>query len=65
MAIKMEIVVRNVNLGLLIKASMFPAAAESVEANTVGDIVLFTIVLYGAIQMIVAALMIFYRRSFA
>jgi BASS family bile acid:Na+ symporter len=59
-AIEMEVIVRNVNLGLLIKASMFPATADS--ATSVGDMVLFTLLLYGALQMLVAALVIFMRR---
>ncbi len=59
-AIEMEVIVRNVNLGVLIKASMFPATAAS--DSTVGDMVLFTILLYGALQMLVAAALIFIRR---
>ncbi len=58
-AIEMEVIVRNVNLGVLIKASMFPAAAG---ANSIGDMVLFTVLLYGALQMLVAAVLIFIRR---
>ena len=60
--IEMEVVVRNVNLGILIKASMFPIASSSAQTNAVGDIVLFTILLYGAVQMLIAALLIFHRR---
>ena len=59
-AIEMEVIVRNVNLGLLIKASMFPATLDS--ATTIGDMVLFTLLLYGALQMLVAAVLIFMRR---
>jgi len=59
-AIQMEVVVRNVNLGVLIKASMFPVVAGS--ATSIGDMVLFTILLYGAIQMLIAALIITLRR---
>lgn len=57
-AIEMEVVVRNVNLGVLIKASLFPAAA----ADPMGDLVLFAVLLYGAVQMIVAAGLIYWRR---
>jgi BASS family bile acid:Na+ symporter len=39
---------------------MFPATADS--ATSVGDMVLFTLLLYGALQMLVAALVIFMRR---
>jgi BASS family bile acid:Na+ symporter len=59
-AIEMEVVVRNINLGLLIKASMFPAIAGS--AGTMGDMVLFTLLLYGGQQTLIAALITFQRR---
>lgn len=58
-AIEMEVVVRNVNLGVLIKASMFPAAAGNAQ---IGDMVLFAILLYGAAQMLLAAGLIYTRR---
>ncbi len=59
-AIQMEVVVRNVNLGVLIKASMFPVVVGS--SNVIGDMVLFTVLLYGAVQMLVAAVVIFLCR---
>lgn len=59
-AIQMEVVVRNVNLGVLIKASMFPVVVGA--SNTIGDMVLFTVLLYGAVQMLVAAVVIFLGR---
>ena len=59
-AIEMEVIVRNVNLGVLIKASMFPAVAGG--ANALGDMVLFTVLIYGALQMLVAAGLIALRR---
>lgn len=62
-AIQMEVVVRNVNLGVLIKASMFPAIAGA--DNSVGDTVLFAVLLYGAVQMLVAAVIIILRRRAA
>ena len=62
-AIQMEVVVRNVNLGVLIKASMFPAVAGA--DNSVGDKVLFAILLYGGVQMLVAAVLIVMRRRAA
>ena len=61
-AIDMEVVVRNVNLGVLIKASMFPASAG---ANALADNVLFAILLYGGLQMLIAAVSIGQRRLFA
>jgi len=62
-AIQMEVVVRNVNLGVLIKASMFPVVVGA--SNTIGDMVLFTVLLYGAVQMLVAAVVIFLARQVA
>ncbi|MBX2848794.1 MAG: bile acid:sodium symporter [Acidiferrobacterales bacterium] len=61
-AIEMEVLVRNVNLGILIKASMFPVVATNSAQGQIGDIVLFTILLYGALQMLIAALHISYSR---
>ena len=62
-AIRMEMVVRNVNLGVLIKASMFPVIVGA--DNTLGNTVLFTVLLYGGLQMLVAATFIFLdRRGF-
>ena len=52
-AIEMETVVRNVNLGILIKATLFPAAAAHTAA--LGDTVLFALLLYGAVQLLLAA----------
>lgn len=60
-AIEMEVIVRNVNLGVLIKASMFPAVAGI--GNQLGDTVLFTVLLYGGLQLLVAtALILLHRR---
>lgn len=59
-AIEMEAVVRNINLGVLIKASMFPIVVGG--DNQMGDMVLFTILLYGGLQMAAAALLIVYNR---
>ena len=69
-AIEMEVIVRNVNLGVLIKASMFPAVATlpatssalsnatNIAPSNIGDMVLFTILLYGGVQMLIAAVLI-------
>jgi len=62
-AIQMEVVVRNVNLGVLIKASMFPVVVGA--SNTIGDMVLFTVLLYGGVQMLVAAVVITLNRRAA
>ncbi|MGB1580782.1 MAG: bile acid:sodium symporter family protein [Nevskiales bacterium] len=55
-AINIEITVRNTNLGLLIKASLFPAVVG--VADPVGDNVLFTILLYGGIMLILGGTLI-------
>jgi BASS family bile acid:Na+ symporter len=59
-AIEMEVIVRNVNLGVLLKASLFPVVVGS--DNQLGDMVLFSVLLYGGLQMIVAAVLIVARR---
>ena len=59
-AIEMEVIVRNVNLAILIKASMFPAAIAS--NNAIGDMVMFTVLLYGGLQVILAVLVVSLRR---
>jgi len=56
-AIQMEVIVRNVNLAVLIKASLFPATT-----NSIGDTVLFTILLYGGLQFLIAFFMIPIKR---
>ena len=61
-AIEFEVIVRNVNLGVLIKASIFPAAVS--ETAKLGDMVLFSLLLYGALQLLLGAVLIgFYRPS--
>jgi len=60
-AIKMEVVVRNVNLGVLIKASMFPAVSG--VDDSLGNMVLFTVLLYGGLQMLLAGALIFSSRQ--
>jgi BASS family bile acid:Na+ symporter len=48
-AINIEVTIRNGNLGLLIKASIFPAVVGI--ADPVGDMVLLTVLLYGAFAL--------------
>jgi len=60
-AIEIEVAVRNTNLGLLIKASLFPAVAGQVDP--VGDFVLFTLLLYGALQIFIGLLWVWIRRK--
>ena len=61
-AIEFEVIVRNTNLGVLLKASLFPASAGATAQ--LGDSVLFTLLLYGGLQLAVAPVMIkLYRPS--
>lgn len=55
-AIEFEVIVRNINLGVLMKASIFPAATS--ETAQLGDIVLFTLLLYGALQLLLSGALI-------
>ncbi|MFK8012494.1 MAG: bile acid:sodium symporter family protein [Marinicellaceae bacterium] len=59
-AIEMEVIVRNVNLAVLIKALLFPIKSEITQA--IGDLVLVTVLLYGAIQLLFAAFFIGKKR---
>ena len=61
-AIEFEVVVRNVNLGVMLKASMFPAA--SAETAALGDAVFFSLLLYGGLQLFFGAALIGMRRRF-
>lgn len=59
-AIEFEVIVRNTNLGVLLKASLFPAASAATGA--LGDTILFTLLLYGGVQLLIAPVLIkFYR----
>lgn len=60
-AIEMEVVVRNINLGLLLKVSLFPVAVG--EINPMADMVLLTMFLYAAWQMATGIFFIVWRRS--
>lgn len=55
-AINIEVTVRNTSLGLLIKASLLPAAVG--VADPVGDNALFTILLYGGLMLIISGGMV-------
>jgi BASS family bile acid:Na+ symporter len=60
-AIEFEVNLRNINLGVLIKVSIFPAAVA--ETAQLGNMVLFTLLLYGALQLLLAPILItLYRR---
>ncbi len=60
-AIEMEVVVRNINLGFLLKVSLFPTVAG--QSNPVADMALFTMLLYGAWQLASGIFLIFWRRK--
>jgi len=59
-AIEMEVAVRNINLGFLLKASLFPLVAG--EVNAVADTVLLSLLLYGSWQLLAGVFFIFWRR---
>ena len=56
-AINIEVTVRNGNLGLLIKASLFPAVVGM--ADPVGDMVLTTVLAYGGMAIMAGLAQIF------
>ena len=60
-AIELEVTVRSVNLGLLIKASLFPAVVGSSDA--LGNTVLFTLLLYGGFQLTAGAILVWWHRG--
>lgn len=62
-AIELEMVVRNANLGVLLKASIFPFVPGA--DNRLGDLVLFSVLLYGGVQLLAAAVLIGLRRRSA
>jgi BASS family bile acid:Na+ symporter len=55
-AIQVEITVRNTNLGLLLNASLFP------PGHAIGDAVLMTVLLYGAIMLLLGGGLIAFNR---
>lgn len=56
--IGMECVVRNVQLGVLLKASLFPSG----EANEIGDGVLYSLLFYGGLCLVVGGWEAFSKR---
>ncbi|NQX90004.1 MAG: bile acid:sodium symporter family protein [Halioglobus sp.] len=56
-AVNIEVTFRNGNLGLLIKASLFPAVVGVLDP--IGDKVLFTVLLYGALVFPIAATQVY------
>lgn len=52
-AVDMEVAVRNINLGLMLKAIIFPAVLG--QKDPVGDTVLLALLLYGGVMLFMAA----------
>jgi len=59
-AINIEVTVRNGNLGLLIKASMFPAVIGTTDP--IGDAILFTVLTYGGLALLVGLGQVYLHR---
>ncbi|MDX1695851.1 MAG: bile acid:sodium symporter [Ketobacteraceae bacterium] len=59
-AIEMEVVVRNINLGFLIKASLFPVVVG--QSDPIGDMVLFTLLVFGGLELATGALIVWLHR---
>jgi BASS family bile acid:Na+ symporter len=57
-AIDIELSVRNVNLGVLIKASLFPATAATAAAAALGNMAFFAMLVYAVVMMVLAAILI-------
>lgn len=55
-AIEMEVVVRNINLGLLLNVSLFPASNPTLAP--IGNIVLFCLLLFGSMQMLLGVVLV-------
>lgn len=59
-AVEMEVAVRNINLGLLIKTLLFPTVIG--QEDPLGNMVLFALLLYGGVQLLMGGALIAYRR---
>jgi BASS family bile acid:Na+ symporter len=61
-AVFIEISIRNTNLGLLVKASLFPAVRGVVDP--LADTVLYVVLIYGALASLLALpLLLWHRRA--
>lgn len=60
-AIEMEVGVRSINLGLMLKASLFPSIVG--QADPIGDTVLFTLLLFGSFFFLFSAPLVGVRRK--
>lgn len=59
-AIELEVVVRNVNLGIMLKALLFPVIIGT--GNQIGDTVLFCLLIYGAAEMTLGVAISYFRK---
>ncbi len=59
--VAIEVVVRNAHLGLLLKASLFPAVAG--VTDPLADGVLYTVLVYGAVSLIIATCEVIAKRK--
>lgn len=59
-AIAIEVVVRNAHLGVLLKASLFPAGDE--KSSLMGNGVLFVVLFYGGISLLMGGFEVIARR---
>jgi len=59
-AIAIEVVVRNAHLGVLLKASLFPAGDE--KSSLMGNGVLFVVLFYGGISLLIGGFEVIARR---
>jgi BASS family bile acid:Na+ symporter len=59
--IGIEVVVRNGNLGLLLKAALFPAGGPA--GDVIGDAVLYVVLLYSAVSLVVATVELVAKRA--
>jgi BASS family bile acid:Na+ symporter len=60
LALTIEAVLRNGNLGVLVKASLFPAVAG--RSDPIGDAMLFAVLVYGGIGLLAALLPTWWHR---
>lgn len=60
-AIEMEVLVRNINLGVMLNVLLFPVVEG--QDNTLGNMSLFALLLYGGVQLILAVLIVPFKRK--
>jgi len=55
-AIEMEVIVRNINLGIMLKVLLFPTVVG--QDDPLGDMALFSLLLYGGAQLVNGAILV-------